>query len=118
MKAWSRYAGATAVLGAGLGALVAWVVPGRDAGSVWVAAGVAWAAQLVAFGALVRVRHRPESFIGGWVGGIAVRAVAVVGLAIAVSRSEALVAEPALMAAVGFLFVMTLLEPIFLRIAE
>ncbi|MBR9988699.1 MAG: hypothetical protein KFH98_03030 [Gemmatimonadetes bacterium] len=115
MKAWLAYAGVGLVIvvaGAGLGTLL---VSASEAGAVWFAAGLAWVLQLVAFAGLVAVRERTEWFLAGWLGGLVLR-FGVVGLvAFWLSRSDVLPLAPVLLSLVVFVFVLLLMEPLFLR---
>lgn len=115
MKAWLGYAGAGLVVvatGAGLAMLF---VSGRDANAVWFAAGLAWVLQLIAFALLVAVRERTELFLAGWLVGLVLRFGVVGVVAFWLSRSEALPVAPSLMSLVAFVFVLLLMEPLFLR---
>jgi hypothetical protein len=115
VKAWLAYAGAGLVVvlaGAGVGMLF---VSASEAGAVWFAAGLAWVLQLIAFGGLVAVRERTDLFLAGWLGGLALR-FGVLGLvAFWLSRSAVLPLAPALVSLVAFVFVLLLMEPLFLR---
>ena len=114
MRSWLAYAGAAlavAVCGGVLGAVVA----GPSAGGVWFAAGLAWAVQLIAFGVMLALRDHAQLFMVGWLGGMILRMVVVGGLAFWLTRSEALPAAPTLVSLVAFVFVMLLLEPVFLK---
>lgn len=115
MKAWLAYAlagGALVLVGALVATLV--VSPGAR-GAVWFAAGVAWVLQLVAFAGLVAVRGRSEMFLVGWLGGLVMRFLAVGLVAFWLSRDPVFPLEPALLSLVAFVFLLLLLEPLFLR---
>jgi hypothetical protein len=94
------------------------VVPGTDTGSVWLAAGVAYGVQLAAFAVLVRGRRRGTGFLVGWAGGMAMRGAALAGMAIWVTVSDTHHAESALLGLIGFVMVLVLIEPLFLRLAD
>jgi hypothetical protein len=115
VKVWLAYAGAglvVVVVGAVLATLF---VSAQDAGAVWFAAALAWVLQLIAFAALVVVRERNELFLIGWLGGLVLR-FAVVGLvAFWLTRRAVLPLAPALVSLVAFVFVLLLMEPVFLR---
>jgi hypothetical protein len=115
LKAWLLYAGVGLVVvlvGAGLAMLF---VSAADAGAVWFAAGLAWVLQVIAFAGLIAVRERNELFLAGWLGGLVLR-FGVVGLvAFWLSRSEVLPLAPVLLSLVVFIFVLLLMEPLFLR---
>jgi hypothetical protein len=118
MTAWLRYAvvAAPVVLLLATGAVV--VVPGTDAASVWLAAGVAYGVQLAAFAVLVWGRRRGSGFLVGWAGGMAMRGAALAGMAIWVTVSDAHHAESALLSLIGFAMVLVLIEPLFLGLAD
>lgn len=114
MKAWLAYATAAA----GLLALVVIAVHLLFAGAgaaIAAAAVVAYAVQVIAFAILVWTRRRGSGFAAGWGAGTLLRFAAVIGFALWVTRRSELPAEPALLGLVGFVFVLVLLEPIFLR---
>jgi hypothetical protein len=115
LKAWLMYTG-TALLVTLLAAGIATVFVGPEArAAVWFSAGLAYVVQLLAFGALIAVRTRNELFLAGWLIGMIAR-FAVVGLVAALlSRDEFVPSAPALVSLVGFLFLLVLVEPFFLR---
>jgi hypothetical protein len=115
LKAWLAYAGAgLAVVLAGAGLAMPFV-SGSAASAVWFSAGVAWLLQLIAFAGLIAVRERAELFLIGWLGGLVLR-FGVVGLvAFWLSRSAVLPLAPVLVSLVAFVFVLLLMEPLFLR---
>ena len=118
MNAWLSYAlGAAVVVGLGLiGA--SFFVSDRALTAVWLAGALAYVVQMLAFAVLLRVRGRDErAFLMGWAGGMALRFVTVVAVALWATRSFD-PATPLLIGLVGFVFVLVLLEPLFLRIAE
>lgn len=118
MGAWVRYAavsfGTVVVLALGVAALV----PGSDAASVGLAAGVAYGVQLAAFAVLVAGRRKGMGFVVGWAGGMAMRGVALAAMAVWVTVSDTHHAESALLSLIGFAMVLVLLEPLFLRMAD
>jgi hypothetical protein len=115
MVSWFAYAAATAallvVMAAGAGALF----ESADPTSLWLAALVAWAVQLMAFAA---GRTRGLDFMVSWAGGMLLRFAVVAGAALWVTRSSGLDAATALVGLVGFVMVLVLLEPLFLRLAD
>ncbi len=115
MKAWIGYAlvslAAVGVLAAG----ASLVLENASRGSILVSAVVAWTLQLVAFAVLLAVRHQPRLFMAGWAGGMGLRGLALGALAWAGSRVAALSPEPLLLSFVAFVFVLVLLEPVFLN---
>lgn len=115
MRAWLSYAGAGLVVvlaGAGLATLL---VPATAVGAVWFAAWLAWVLQLIAFAGLVAVRERSELFLVGWLSGLVLRFGVVGVVAYWLSRSGVLPLAPALVSLVAFVFVLLLMEPLFLR---
>jgi hypothetical protein len=115
LRAWLLYAAVAAAMtlaGAGIGTLL--VEPG-SAGAVWFAAGLAYVLQLLAFAALVAVRERHELFLLGWGVGVALRFGAVGVVAFWLTRDPVFPPRPALVSLVFFVFMLLLLEPLFLR---
>jgi hypothetical protein len=115
VRAWLTYACASLVValaGAGLATLFA---AGSAVEAVWFAAVLAWVLQLAAFAALIAVRERNDLFLLGWVGGLVLRFGAVGLVAIWLSRSQVLPLGPTLLSLVAFVFVLLLMEPLFLR---
>lgn len=103
---------AVALAGAGLLSLM---LDAAATQAVWLAAGIAWGVQLAAFAGLMLVRERSQLFLLGWLLGLALRFLAVMAVALWLSREPVLPIRPALVSLVGFLFVLLLLEPLFLR---
>jgi hypothetical protein len=97
---------------------VASFVPGVQTVAVWLGAGVAYAVQVLAFAVLVVGRRRPMGFVAGWGGGIALRFVALAGMAIWVTVSDSYHQATALLSLVAFMMVLALIEPLFLRMAD
>lgn len=118
MSAWLRYAAVSALIVFALGVGVVLLVSGADPGSVWLAAATAWVVQLAAFGMLVAGRRRESGFIAGWGGGMALRFVALAGLAMWVTASDIHQPESALLGLIGFVMVLVLIEPLFLRMTD
>jgi len=108
-----RY-GASAVALIGLLTLALWPFL-EPAGRIGVlsAAAVAVPVQIVAFAVLVRYRGEVTGFMAAWAGGMALRAVALVVIAVLVFRSGTETAVPMLLALAGFFFALLLLEPVF-----
>lgn len=118
MTAWIAYAATTMALMVGLPAGIGWLLgPERSAG-VWVAAAVATAVQLPAFAALVVSRRTGRDFVVSWASGMLLRFAAIAGAAYWVSRSTRLDPGVTLLSLVGFVFLLVLMEPAFLRLAE
>ncbi|HUP51707.1 MAG TPA: hypothetical protein VM198_04485 [Longimicrobiales bacterium] len=79
---------------------------------VLVAAAVAIPIQVAAFVVLVRYRGEVKGFMAAWAGGMAIRAAALLAVAILVIRSGSASAIPMLLALAGFFFALLLLEPV------
>ena len=107
------YAGTCAAIILAVGA-IAWAFTspeGRTA--VAASAVVALAIQLIAFSIARRMRSR--NLILGWGLGSALRLVSLVLFALIVARLWRAPLTPALLSFAGFLFVTTVVEPLFLR---
>lgn len=117
MKAVLAYGAASAVILAVLALGVVVWVDGAETPAVWLAAGVAWPVQMAAFFALVRGREGP-GFVVSWAGGMALRFVTVGAVAVGVTQTEMFDPASALVSLVGFVFVLVLFEPLFLRLAD
>lgn len=113
MRGYVRYA----VVALVLILVAAWLLtlafhaPG-DAAAVWLSAIVAAAVQLAAFEPVRRLARR--QMIAGWGVGVLVRFVTLVVYALLVLKVLAVAAAPALVALAAFLFLTTLIEPLFL----
>lgn len=115
MKAWLAYAGAGLAVTL-VGAVVAALLVAEDArGAVWFAAALAYVLQLVSFAGLVAVRERNELFLVGWLGGLVLRFGVVGVVAFWLSRQSVLPLAPTLLSLVTFVFLLLLMEPLFLR---
>jgi hypothetical protein len=100
----------------GLGTLALWPFLGDPARQgVLLAAAIALPVQMVAFAVLIRFRGQVKGFMAAWAGGMAVRALAVAGVAFVVIRAGGDGAVPTLLALAGFFFALLLLEPIYFR---
>ena len=108
------YGAVSAAVLASLAVLVPAVVGSADAAGVRLAAVIAWPVQVVAFVILVGGRER-VSFLAGWAGGMAVRFAAVGAAALWVTRGAGPDPASLLLSLVGFVFVLVLMEPLFLR---
>lgn len=115
MKAWGAYALTATALTAAAGAVTVRLVEPSAVEAVWIGAGTALVVQLLAFAALVAFRDRGVLFLAGWLGGMLLRFGAVGVMAVWLHRTDALPRGAALMSLVGFVFVLLLLEPVFLR---
>ena len=115
MKRWGAYIG-LCLLVCGVGITLALVAAsGETVRAVTFSAVLAWGIQAVAFAALVLVRDRTDLFMVAWLGGIVLRFVAVGAVAFWVTRSGVLPPSPTLVSLVAFVFVMLLMEPLFLK---
>jgi hypothetical protein len=115
VKAWLAYAAAALVVTLA-GVLIALLLVGPDATrAVWFAAALAYMLQLLSFALLVWVRQRNELFLLGWLAGLVLRFGAVGVVAFWLARTPVLPREPALISLVAFVFVLLLMEPLFLR---
>jgi hypothetical protein len=115
--AWLVYAGvalAAVAVSATLAAFLAGISTAR-ATAIWVAALLAYALQLAAFALLIAFRDQAQLFLMAWAGGMVLRVLALVGCAYWVSQTNALPRAPLLLGYVGFVFLLVLLEPLFLR---
>lgn len=120
MKRWLRYMAVSAGVAAVLGGLIV-LIFGRDVLTpVLVAAGIGLVVQALAavllFGGAGAAD--PSRFMVGWAGGALLRMMAVVATGLWLTREEAVADAPALLSLVTFLFVLTLIEPLFLKTAE
>ncbi|MGH7503461.1 MAG: hypothetical protein ACREL7_17180 [Longimicrobiales bacterium] len=100
--------------------VVAWVsaglvFAGEAVQAVRVSAAVAYVVQLIAFGLLLATRDAHRLFVVGMVGGMGLRLCAVAVLGFWVTRTEAYPAAAFLVSLVAFLFLLLLLEPLFMR---
>lgn len=115
MSAAMRYGAAAVALIALLTlALVPFLEPAGRRG-VLVAAGVAVPIQIVAFALLVRSRGQVKGFMAAWAGGMALRALTLLVVAVLVIRSGTESAVPLLLALAGFFFALLLLEPFYFK---
>jgi len=110
-----RY-GTTSVALVGLLTLLLWPFLGSPARmGILVAATVAVPVQIAAFSILVRYRGRMPGFMAAWAGGMAMRAIVLVAVAVLVVRAGSATAVPTLLALAGYFFVLLLLEPVYFR---
>lgn len=118
MKAWGLYALGSAVLLLAIATGLSLLVEPQGRSLVWLSAAIAYGVQLLAFLILVKFRGTGTAFMLSWAGGMVLRVLAVVALAVWVTRQPLLSAETALLSLVGFIFLLVLLEPVFLRWAD
>lgn len=115
MKVVSLYALACALVVALVAGIFAATLPGDTVRAVaWMGA-VAWVVQLALFAPLYAARGRRNAFFAAWGGGTLARFAVLGVVAWWVWRKGTLPLAPALLALVGFLFVMLMLEPVFFR---
>ena len=117
MRAFLAYGAASAALLAVLVVLVTVAVEAADAGSVRLAAVIAWPVQLAAFAALLKGRQG-LGFVTAWGSGMALRFAAVGAAALWVTRTDGRDPATLLVSLVGFVIVLVLLEPLFLRLTD
>lgn len=116
--AWLSYAAASLALLVGSASALGWLMEPDGQRAVWLAAGVAYPVQLLAFGLLVVARRKGRDFMVAWATGMLLRFAVIAGLAFWVTRGESVPAAAALVSLVGFVFVLVLLEPLFLRLTD
>ena len=85
---------------------------------VLLAAGIAYAVQVTAFGVLLRARGEPSRFFVWWGVGVAVRIGVVIIVGLVALRIESLGVEALLLSLAGFFFGLLLIEPAFLKAAD
>jgi hypothetical protein len=115
LYAWAIYAVAALVLTALIAGVVSTLVTPTEARAIWFSAGLACLLQLIAFAGLLWVRNEAQLLLAGWLIGMALRFGALGGVAWWLSRSAALPRTAALLSLVGFVFLLLVLEPFFLR---
>lgn len=113
VNSWFTYAGAGLVLTV-LVAVIASAMSGQ-AQAIWAAAGIAYVIQLMAFGLLLALRPQPQLFLIAWLSGMFLRFGVVGACAFWLSRTEVLPMAATMISLVGFVFLLLLLEPVFLR---
>ena len=115
IEAWVAYA-LTALAVTALITLVAALLTAPAARrAIVVAAVIAYLLQLVAFALLLVVRDKTHVFMAGWLGGMVLRFGALGACLYWASRTTVLPREPLMLGLVGFVFLLLLLEPVFLR---
>jgi hypothetical protein len=112
IRAWLLYAASGAAATLLAAAIAAALVGERRA--VWAAAAFAYVIQLVAFGLLVMLNAQPQGFMLAWVAGMIFRFGALGVCAAWLSRTSVLPQSTTLLSLVGFLFLLLLIEPLFL----
>jgi hypothetical protein len=115
LRSWLAYSVVGAALTIAVALLVSWLGGAEISKAVWLAASFAWVLQMLAFALLLLVRDQASLFMAGWLGGMVLRFGAVAGLAFYASRFTTLPLAALLLSLVGFVFLLLLLEPVFLR---
>lgn len=115
IRAWRAYAAAALIVTLSLALLITRLVGPAESRAVWFSAALACGLQLPAFAGLLWFRNQAHLLLAGWLIGMALRFGALGGVAWWLSRSAALPREAALLSLVGFVFVLLIMEPIFLR---
>jgi hypothetical protein len=115
IRQWIGYTGVSVLV-----LLIAVVValllaPAHAMPSVWLAAGVALAVQMLAFGLIIAPRRDSPAFLAGWLGGVGLRFATVLAVALTVGRAELFDASTTLLSLVAFVFLLLLVEPVFLQ---
>lgn len=113
MKAFMLYAAACLISVALVGAVAFALVEPGAVEALAVSAGLAVLVQLAAFGLALGFRRR--HLMLGWGMGSGLRALALVAYALVVARVWEAPLAPALLSFAAFLFVTTLIEPVFLK---
>ncbi|HET9441269.1 MAG TPA: hypothetical protein VFO52_13925 [Longimicrobiales bacterium] len=114
-KAWLAYAAAGLVLVVLITIVAAALADTTARRAIVIAAVIAYVLQLVAFGLLLALRDKAHLFIAGWLGGMLLRFGALGACLFWASRTTALPRTPLVLSLVGFVFMLLLLEPVFLR---
>ena len=114
-KAWGTYAVVSLILVVLITIVAVSFQSGLGRRAVLVGAAIAYAVQLVAFAALLAVRDKQHLFLAGWLIGMLLRFVSVGACLFVASRTSALPTMPLVLSLVGIVFVLLMLEPVFLR---
>ena len=115
LRAWSAYAATSVVVTVAVSALVTLLADERVAKAVWLSAGLALVLQVAAFALLLRLRDHAALFMAGWLGGMVLRFGTLALYMFWATRFTTLPRGPLLLSLVGFVFILLLLEPVFLR---
>ena len=115
IKAWLAYAAAGLLATSLVAVVVIAVSPAQNTRAVGTAAVIAYVLQLAAFAALLAVREKNHLFLAGWLGGMLLRFGAVGTILFWSTRSATMPVMPLVLSLVGFVFMLLLLEPVFLR---
>lgn len=115
MKEMVAYAGVALVVVIAGGVLGGLILDEASSPAVWWSGVVAYGVQVAAFAMLLAVRARRGMFLIGMLGGMGLRLVAVIVAGLWVTRTGAYPASVLLVSLVAFLFLLLLLEPVFMR---
>jgi hypothetical protein len=88
---------------------------GSNRRAIVIGAGLAYVVQLIAFAALLAVRDKQHVFMAGWLVGMLLRFGALGLCLFWASRTQTLPAMPLALSLAGFVFLLLMLEPVFLR---
>lgn len=113
MKRAATYVGLCALIIAGLAGLASGFLDPVDRQAVWASASLAFVVQMVAF-MVVRVLPAKDVMLG-WGLGAMLRLVSVVIFGVFVAKVWRAPVAPALISYAAFLFVTTVVEPVFLK---
>ena len=94
-------------------ALLTTAVTAGASQAIWASASLAFVVQVIAFTLARRVP--PERLMVGWGMGAVLRMISVVLYGVVVAKVWGAPIAPALLSFVGFLFVTTVVEPVFLK---
>ncbi len=114
VRSWALYAMSALVLIATVGWVLTLAFPGpQDAAAIRLSALIAAVVQLVAFAVTMALSRR--HLIAGWGAGSLLRFATLVGYALIAVKVLGVAAVAALVSLATFLFLSTLIEPLFLR---
>ena len=115
VRAWLAYAGAGLALVVLLTIVAAALVEPAVRPAILIGGAIAYVLQVAAFGLLLALRDKPQLFLAGWLGGMVLRFGALGVVLYWSSRTAVLARTPLALSLVGFVFLLLLLEPVFLR---
>jgi hypothetical protein len=117
VKRWAIYAGSAALLVGLFAVSVGFMFEPPVRQGIWLGLAAAWLVQVVAFAVLlVATRRQAKNVVAGWTLGTFIRLATLTALAwLTLSEVWAFPPEPTLIALVGGLFALLLLEPVFYR---
>lgn len=115
VRAWTAYAATGLALVVMVTFVAAALVEATVRPAIAIAAIIGYVLQLAAFALLLALRDKPRLFIAGWLGGMLLRFGTLGVLLYWASRTAVLPRGPLVLSLVGFVFLLLLLEPVFLR---